>query len=39
MSFGFQVFWLNRGGVPAEYDLPESATTLTDLAALPDLLA
>jgi 2-haloacid dehalogenase len=38
-SFGFQVFWLNRGGVPAEYDLPSLATTLTDLAALPDLLA
>jgi 2-haloacid dehalogenase len=38
-SFGFQVFWLNRGGVPAEYDLRASVTELTDLAALPDLLA
>jgi 2-haloacid dehalogenase len=38
-SFGFQVFWLNRGQVPAEYDLPTVATELTDLAALPDLLA
>ena len=38
-SFGFQVFWLNRSGAPAEYDLPSLATELTDLAALPDLLA
>ncbi|HVC61856.1 MAG TPA: haloacid dehalogenase type II [Acetobacteraceae bacterium] len=38
-SFGFQVFWLNRGHVPAEYDLRAAATELTDLAALPDLLA
>ena len=38
-SFGFQVFWLNRSGVPAEYDLHAAATVLTDLAALPDLLA
>jgi 2-haloacid dehalogenase len=38
-SFGFQVFWLNRNGVPLEYELDASATVLTDLAALPDLLA
>jgi 2-haloacid dehalogenase len=38
-SFGFQVFWLNRNRVPAEYDLPSTATELTDLTALPDLLA
>jgi 2-haloacid dehalogenase len=38
-SFGFQVFWLNRNNVPAEYDLRTLATELTDLAALPDLLA
>jgi 2-haloacid dehalogenase len=38
-SFGFQVFWLNRGHAPAEYDLHTVATELTDLAALPDLLA
>jgi len=38
-SFGFQVFWLNRGHLPAEYDLPTAAAELTDLAALPDLLA
>jgi 2-haloacid dehalogenase len=38
-SFGFQVFWLNRDRAPAEYDLPAVATKLTDLAALPELLA
>jgi len=38
-SFGFQVFWLNRDRVPAEYDLRATATELTELAALPDLLA
>ena len=38
-SFGFQVFWLNRGRVPMEYDLRAAATELTELAALPDLLA
>ena len=38
-SFGFQVFWLNRSDAPAEYDLRTVATELTDLAALPDLLA
>ncbi len=38
-SVGFQVFWLNRGQAPAEYDLHLAATELTDLAALPDLLA
>jgi len=38
-SFGFQVFWLNRTGVPAEYELAAAAIELTALAALPDLLA
>ena len=38
-SFGFQVFWVNRSGAPAEYDLRTAATELTDLATLPDLLA
>ncbi len=38
-SFGFQVFWLNRNNVPEEYGLRAEATELTDLAALPDLLA
>ncbi|HTW68355.1 MAG TPA: haloacid dehalogenase type II [Acetobacteraceae bacterium] len=38
-SFGFQVFWLNRSGVPVEYGLPMLATTLSDLASLPDRLA
>jgi 2-haloacid dehalogenase len=37
-GFGFQVFWVNRGRVPVEYDLHTEATELTDLAALPDLL-
>jgi 2-haloacid dehalogenase len=38
-SFGFQVFWVNRSGVPVEYGLPALASVLTDLAALPDRLA
>jgi 2-haloacid dehalogenase len=38
-GFGFQVFWLNRTGVPAEYELAAAAIELTALAALPDLLA
>jgi 2-haloacid dehalogenase len=38
-SFGFQVFWLNRNRVPVEYGLPEVATEIADLTALPDLLA
>jgi 2-haloacid dehalogenase len=37
--FGFQVFWLNRNHVPAEYDLHAVATELADLATLPDRLA
>jgi 2-haloacid dehalogenase len=31
---GFQVFWINRTGLPAEYDLATVATELPDLAAL-----
>ena len=38
-SFGFQVFWINRGGAPHEYGLATAATELRDLAALPDALA
>lgn len=38
-AFGFQVFWINRGGAPGEYDLAATATELRDLAALPDTLA
>jgi 2-haloacid dehalogenase len=38
-SFGFQVFWVNRNRLPAEYDLHELATELPDLASLPDRLA
>lgn len=37
--FGYRVFWINRAGVPAEYDLHSTATVLNDLAALPDALA
>jgi 2-haloacid dehalogenase len=37
--FGFRVFWANRTGAPAEYGLGESATLLSDLTALPALLA
>lgn len=37
-AFGFQVFWINRGSAPCEYDLATSATELRDLAALPDAL-
>jgi 2-haloacid dehalogenase len=33
--FGCRVFWINRGGGPAEYWLDETATMLPDLAALP----
>lgn len=38
-AFGFQVFWINRGGAPHEYDLAATAAELRDLAALPDALA
>ncbi|MGD0431163.1 MAG: haloacid dehalogenase type II [Acetobacteraceae bacterium] len=37
-AFGFQVFWVNRTGLPAEYSLREGATELPDLAALPEAL-
>lgn len=37
--FGFRVFWVNRGGAPAEYWLDETAEILPDLASLPDRLA
>ena len=38
-SFGFQLFWVNRSGVPVEYGLGMLATELSDLATLPDRLA
>jgi 2-haloacid dehalogenase len=37
--FGFQVFWVNRAGGPAECWLEETATILPDLGALPAHLA
>ena len=37
-AFGFQVFWINRAGMPDEYDLGATATVLSDLRALPALL-
>jgi 2-haloacid dehalogenase len=37
-EFGFQVFWVNRSGVPDEYGLGASVRVLTDLAVLPDKL-
>ncbi len=37
-AFGFQVFWVNRTGQPAEYGLRQFATELPDLASLPDAL-
>jgi 2-haloacid dehalogenase len=37
-AFGFQVFWINRSGQPAEYGLGDAATELPDLAALPGAL-
>jgi 2-haloacid dehalogenase len=37
-AFGFRVFWINRAGQPAEYDLRDVATELTDLATLRDAL-
>jgi 2-haloacid dehalogenase len=36
---GFRVFWVNRLGVPDEYDLRGNVTELPDLAGLPALLA
>jgi len=38
-AFGFQVFWINRGGAPSEYDLRANAAELPDLTSLPDALA
>jgi 2-haloacid dehalogenase len=38
-SFGFPVFWLNRGNAPVEYGLDTMATEIASLAALSDLLA
>lgn len=38
-TFGFQVFWVNRQKLPAEYELHQRATELADLASLPDRLA
>jgi 2-haloacid dehalogenase len=34
----FQVFWINRAGLPSEYGLHEVATELADLDALPGAL-
>ena len=36
---GFRVFWCNRGGLPSEYGLDASATTIEALAELPGLAA
>jgi 2-haloacid dehalogenase len=38
-ELGFRVIRVNRGGAPDEYGLRGSVPELTDLAALPDLLA
>jgi 2-haloacid dehalogenase len=38
-EFGFVVHWVNRTGQPDEYGLRHSVRELSDLAALPDLLA
>jgi len=38
-TFGFQVFWVNRSKLPAEYDLHQRAAELHDLSALPGALA
>ncbi len=35
---GFRIFWVNRTGQPAEYDLRAVATELADLSALPVFL-
>lgn len=37
-EFGFQVFWVNRSGVPDEYGLTGSVRVIRDLAALPAAL-
>jgi 2-haloacid dehalogenase len=37
-AFGFQVFWINRAGQPAEYDLAGRATVLSALGDLPSVL-
>ncbi len=34
-EFGFQVHWINRGGLPREYAWAGPVTELADLAALP----
>jgi 2-haloacid dehalogenase len=33
-AFGFQTFWINRGGQPGEYDIGQSMT-IRDLSELP----
>lgn len=38
-SFGYRVYWLRRDGAPDEYGVAAAATTITDLASLPDRLA
>lgn len=37
--FGYRVFWLQREGEPDDYGMAASSTVITDLTALPDLLA
>ena len=37
-AFGFRVFWINRAGMPHEYNLRAGATELPDLTSLPDRL-
>lgn len=36
---GFRVIWVNRSGAPDEYGLRDHATVVSDLSALPELLA
>ena len=38
-EFGFQVFWINRSGLPDEYGLRGSVTELADLSTLATAIA
>lgn len=38
-AFGYRVYWLQREGEPDDYGLASSSTVISDLTALPDLLA
>jgi 2-haloacid dehalogenase len=38
-EFGFQVFWINRAGIPDEYGLRGSVTELADLSTLAAAIA